>query len=1195
MKHSRIALLLALSGLPLVAMAAEDEKRAVGFPQFPSLSPDGRTVVFASAGDLWSVEATGGQARRITSHPADESRSFFSPDGSMLAFESEREGARAIYAMPVLGSGNGVGGFGDVRRLTVADRAHTLSGFTHDGKGVLLHSNHEPAITRGTRIYLADVEGKRPLERLTDAWGGSAHATPDGKSLVFTRGRYDPNRPKYAGSATTDLWRLDLEGGGFTRLTADGANEAEGYLLKDGSLVYVSSRDGQNNIWRVAKGADEGKARQLTFFKPGAGEATIGHGVRDFSVSPGGKVGVFAVWDRLYTIDLAAAKPEAKVLEVAVGGDFSQVDTQRINLSKQVSEAVLSPDGKTIALAARGEVFVRSTEKERPTRRVTSTHARERDLAWSPDGKTLYFVSDETGVYGLYAAEVEVSREDLRPKKEETEKKEARSAEETAAEAEADAKKAGEEAAKGEKTEDEKSENDKKDEKKPDHGKRWSEALSFKVRPVLVVKENIREPRPSPDGKALLVARGRGDLVLLTLETGETRDVLKGWEAPDARWLHDSRHVVFSRSDEYFNADVWVADTQGELRANLTRHPDNDTAPRPSADGKVVYFMSDRDADVNDQSGVYAVNLDRSLDGMSAYELADYFKEAAEAAKKRKPLGGEEKAKGKDSKEAAKSEDEADKESKDEDAKNGGKKQDADEKDDEKKEVKTPEPLKLDVEDAYLRVRQIVAMPGGSGDLAVTPGGERVIFSANLDGTVSLFSVDFKGKERKTVATGPASSVSVSLTGEKVAYVGGGEASIGKPAGGDAEKMSIDAPVVIEVERQQRQKFLEAARILGEQFYHPTLKGLDWEALTQRYLPLAMATRTDPEFNTVVNALFGELDGSHLGIRGGKDTAGEQTPLGYLGLEAKPVQDGWMVTRVMRHGPADSDNSRLAEKDVILEVNGLAAADEGGRMVDLPVLLAGTAGRETLLKVRGGDGVERLVLITPISSGADTDLRYDDEVLARSRMVERLSGGKLGYLHIRGMSLPSVRDFERDLYASGHGKAGLIIDVRDNGGGWTTDILLASLTAPRHAYTVPRGADPETMPRDAYPRDRRLIYHYNRPISVLINQNSYSNAEIFPHSIKTIGRGKIVGVPTFGAVISTGAAGLIDGSMVRTPFRGWHLPDGTDMENNGTEPDLRVEMEPADEAAGKDPQIEAAVKELLERSAREPFWDWKAK
>jgi len=1166
------ATLAAVSGQAMAQAVAQPLGRPVGYPMYPALSPDGSTIVFSFGGDLWQVPAAGGAAQRITSHPADDLRAAFSPDGATLAFESERDGPRNIYAMPVTRSPGGLA-FGDVRRVTTNDRVQTLSGFSHDGSRVLFYANLEPAIFRGTRMYSAPASGVGPTARLSGAWGSAPSMSADGSFVLFTRNRFDATRPAYQGSASSDIFRFDTRNGAFNRVTNHPANDADAFPLPDGSIAFVSARDGENNIWRLPPGAGpDAQPQQLTTFRPAAGEATISHAVRDFSVAPGTARGIFAVWDTIYTVDLSQPNPKAMPVSITVGGDTSQLDFVRMNLARQVDEAALSPDGKTIALSARGELFVRSTEKDRPTRRVTSSPARDRDIAWSPDGATLYFANDESGTYAIYKAVVDLAREDIEPRK-------------------------PDEAAK----EDSKSDDAKKEEKKPDHAKRWADSLTFKTEPVLVTGKNDRAPRPSPDGKTLLIVRARGDLVLFDLAAKTERTLLPGWNEPEVIWLSDSRHVILSREDEYFNADLWLLDTQGEGAApiNITRHPDTDGAPRVSADGKVLYFLSDRDASTNGDMALYAVNLDRKLDGLSTYELSEYFKNAAENAKKRKPLGAEDKPKKDDAKkDEAKPESKADPKpdaaeppaAPADDAKKDEPKKDEPKKDEPKKEEKKPEPLKFDLDDAYLRVRPILSL-SDMGSLEVTPGGERVIFSASIDGTSGLYSVDFKGKERKTVASGGGRSPVVNLSGEKLTYISAGEASIGKPAGGEAEKMSIDAPVTIDIEAQQKQKFLEAARLLGENFYHPTLKGLDWETLTRRYLSLAMKTRTDTEFNAVVNNLFGELDGSHLGIRGGRNNAGDGQPLGYLGVDAEPVPTGWRITRVYPLGPADRESSRLSEGDIITSVDERSTIENGGPRADLPTLLAGTSGRETLLGVTNANGESRRVLITPAGQGADTQLRYTAEVARRKALVDQLSGGKLGYLHIRGMDIGSVRDFERDLYAAAFGKQGLLIDVRDNGGGWTTDILLASLTAPRHAYTVSRGADHDTMPRDAYPRDRRLIYAYNRPISVLINQNSYSNAEIFPHSIKTSGRGKLVGIQTFGAVISTGAAGLIDGTTVRMPTRGWYLPDGTDMEKNGASPDIEVDMPPEAEVAGTDPQIEAAVKELLERSAREPFWD----
>ena len=204
------------------------------------------------------------------------------------------------------------------------------------------------------------------------------------------------------------------------------------------------------------------------------------------------------------------------------------------------------------------------------------------------------------------------------------------------------------------------------------------------------------------------------------------------------------------------------------------------------------------------------------------------------------------------------------------------------------------------------------------------------------------------------------------------------------------------------------------------------------------------------------------------------------------------------------------------------------------------------------------------------------------------RQVDEWSGGRLGYIHIQGMSIPSFEEFERGLYAAAHGKEGLLIDVRSNGGGWTTDYLMAVLMVERHAYTIPRGADPDMR---GYPTAERLpVTAWTKPAAALCNVDSYSNAEIFSHAFKSLGRGPLVGSPTFGAVISTGGMRTLDGALVRLPFRGWYVaPTGANMEKEGAMPDVVVWQPPAhDRSKTDDAQLARAVEVLLDSLATDP-------
>ena len=344
-----------------------------------------------------------------------------------------------------------------------------------------------------------------------------------------------------------------------------------------------------------------------------------------------------------------------------------------------------------------------------------------------------------------------------------------------------------------------------------------------------------------------------------------------------------------------------------------------------------------------------------------------------------------------------------------------------------------------------------------------------------------------------------------------------------------------------------------------------------------------METSTRTDFRNVYNEMLGQLNASHMGLyRVAERGETQKVTTGLLGIEIEPLANGVKVTKVVPETPADKSTSKLNVGDVILSVDGYAVNNK----VNFFSLFTNKADDKVLLAVKDKDGSEREVAIRPTSD--ITDALYDEWVEERRELTKKYSNGRLGYIHIQGMSIPSFEVFERELTASGLNKEGLVVDVRYNGGGWTTDYLMTVLNYKQHAYTIPRGAAEDlekekTKFRDYYPTGERLPYAaWLKPSIALCNQNSYSNAEIFSHAYKTLGIGKLVGMPTFGAVISTDGQTLIDGSYIRLPLRGWYVKaDDQNMDFKAAVPDIIVDNAPDSKANGEDPQLKKAVEELL--------------
>jgi tricorn protease len=320
------------------------------------------------------------------------------------------------------------------------------------------------------------------------------------------------------------------------------------------------------------------------------------------------------------------------------------------------------------------------------------------------------------------------------------------------------------------------------------------------------------------------------------------------------------------------------------------------------------------------------------------------------------------------------------------------------------------------------------------------------------------------------------------------------------------------------------------------------------------------------ELHAVMMMMIGELNASHTGVSGGPNNLPRTQQTRYPGFDVVADPSGFLkVSHIYKNGPADRDIVKIKPGQFVLAVNGtdLKATENYWRHL---TLAAGSKFHFTVNDKPTKDGAWTAT-IEPITSMGD--LQYNRWVDERRAIVTKLSGGEFGYLHIRAMNAPSLRQFVLDL-ATNRTKKALVIDQRFNGGGGIEQELLAILSGRQYQYT---------MGRDAGFKQPRPVNFYG-PMVVMQNERSGSNAEMFPAGFRALGLGKVVGVPTAAAVIGTGSYTLLDGSTIRTPGTGVWTVDGENMENYGVPPDVYVDNLPADFLKGRDAQLEKAVEVL---------------
>lgn len=1132
----RLSAALASAGLTVLLMAAPaSAKETLRLVNNPALSPDGSLLAFDWNGDVWTVPTRGGTARQITQNPSRDREPKFSPDGKELAFTSDRDGSAQVYVVPVEG--------GTPRQLTYHTGGHSLLEWLPDGKSLLVSGSRDHHWRHGERFWIINKNERTPEKVLFDDYGASGTLSPDGKRILFSREGEQWWRKGYHGSQAAQIWMYDLEKKSATKLTDIDRSARWPLWRPDGKgFYYVGGRGGALNL--RDRDLDSNKDTQLTKFSDD-------DSVVYPCISRDGSTLVFRRLFDLYVHRVGSKEPPTKI-DINLDTDRVQ-DRRDRKMLTTASDVAFSADGLDIAFIAGGDLWVMDTELCEP-RQITRTPEEERDPVFSPDGESIYFVSDAKGQPDIWKAE------------------------------------------------------------RADKKQFWFLNNDFKLDRITNDCDAESGLKFTPEGKSLSFVKGRGDLWTMKLDGKEPKRILQGFTRPEWDFSPDGKWIVYSQDDTDFNRDVWVMPLDGSRKAfNLSRHPRSDGTPTWSPDGKVIAFVGERPSGDTRDVDIHYVFLraddeERTSRDRTLERAIDKIKKTRTPPRPGFPGLPTEPKKGNVVDETPKKE----------------------EPKKEKPKKTASNEVVIDWDGLLERIRRVSVPNSRESNLFWSPDSKKLAFTSSPEGRSGIYTLDpVENPTPSLLTTASGSQMRWLPKANLIAMLSQGVPAtvpaVARPTTGTptptptlpsvplprrttpratptpdtgssagATQYSFSARHEIDLGKKHAAAFELAWRTMRDNYYDDRLGNRDWDAIRKKYHEMAGQAPDAETLGTVVNLMLGELNGSHLGFMAG---SGATTPTGsptgrsaraqawsevtpHLGARFDPdhTGPGLKIRDVIPKGPADQKRSRLNAGETILSIDGKEVSPK----TDLTTVLNGPMPRDVVLKVKGTDGKEREVTLRPTTYLAVRALLYDKWLADNATMVDRLSNGTLGYLHIRAMDMSSFHKFEEHLYAVGYGKEGLVIDVRENGGGSTADHLLTALTQPVHAIAVSRGGGP------GYPNDRKVYSTWNKPIIVLCNQNSFSNAEIFSHAIKTLKRGQVVGVPTAGGVISTGGTSIMDVGFLRLPFRGWYLVgDGKDMELNGAVPHHIVWPGLQELPRGKDVQIEKAVAVLLEDVKKE--------
>jgi tricorn protease len=1106
-----LALLLVLDRFAS-AQNLPDTTRLLRFP-----TTNGSQIVFCYAGELYTVAKEGGIARRLTSGPGYTSFPRFSPDGKQVAFTSQYDGNTEVYVMP------GEGGVPKRITTTTTVGRDDVSDRMGPNNIVMTWENTKPLVVFRSRmhsfnsfigeLYTASMDGDLP-QQLPVPRGGFASFSPDDSKMVYNRVFREFRTWKhYRGGMADDVWMFDFKTGQVTNLTNDPSQDICPMWGPDNRIYFASDRDGRMNLFSTdLTGKD---TKQLTTFK-------------DYDIkfpSIGKDAVVFEQAGYIWRYDLASGK--AAVVPIDIKEDFASGRSAMVDASKHIESASAAPDGQRVIVVARGDLYSVPAKDGTPRNLTKTSNAHERDAVWSPDGKWIAYNSDATGENELY-----VRSQD----------------------------------GKGEPTQ------------------LTTSADTYYYAAIW-----------SPDSKKLMWADRKQRLRFLDVASKAVTQVVESKESEirGYDWSPDSNWIAYTVQEENGGDRAYLFSLGDKKATPVTDEwysADNATF---SDDGKYLMLTSGRDYkplfDETDFGNIY-----RDLERVYLVTLA---KETENPLGPRSDEVGKKKEKDKDKPDDKDKGKDADKDKAKPDKKPG---EDA-KKDDKDKEpvAKKPVTVKVDLDGIHDRLVALDIAPANYRNLRMV--NDRIFYMrrtvADDRGSDDDAGPDsrryhlcsYSLEDRKETVLGDVSTYEITHDGKKMLVKIGKEyAMIDLPkdkietkddkAGKDFRLKLAGLDMKLDRHAEWTQIYNECWRHMRDFFYAPNMNGVDWKAMKDKYAALVPFVNHRNDLTYLVGELIGELNNGHAYVAGGERPETPRIKLGLLGAELSrdPASKAYKIEKILpgenwekgARSPLTAIGLNVKAGDYILAVNGTPVSS----LANIYDALIGTADKQVILRVNSkpADDGARDLTVVPIAD--ESPLYYRAWVQKNVDEVNKKTNGQVGYIHIPDMGQEGLNEFTKQYFPQIR-KKGLIVDVRGNGGGFVSPLVIDRLRRSLVMVEIARNGTPQTNPP----------LTFLGPMVALCNEFSASDGDIFPYRFKSNGLGKLIGKRTWGGVVGIrNALPLTDGGQLNRPEFAPFSKDGKEwvIEGHGVDPDIVVDNDPSKEFHGEDQQLDRAIEEI---------------